>query len=64
MGFVDKMRNKFKMGKGRAREKTGRATGNVSMETKGEAERLSGGARQVAEQVKDAGKSARRATKP
>lgn len=64
MGFVDKMRNKFKMGKGRAKERTGRATGDVSMETKGEAERVSGGARQVAEQVKDAGKAARKATKP
>jgi uncharacterized protein YjbJ (UPF0337 family) len=64
MGFLDKMRNRFKMGKGRAKEKTGRHTGNARLETKGEAERAGGGARQVAEQVKDAGKNIRKATKP
>jgi uncharacterized protein YjbJ (UPF0337 family) len=28
MGFIDKMRDRFKMGKGRAKEKAGRATGD------------------------------------
>jgi uncharacterized protein YjbJ (UPF0337 family) len=64
MGFLDKMRNRFKMGKGRAKEKTGRATGDPYLETKGEAERASGGARQVTEQVKDAGKNVRKTFKP
>jgi uncharacterized protein YjbJ (UPF0337 family) len=40
VGFLNKMRNRFKMGKGRAKEKAGRATGNARLETKGEAERV------------------------
>jgi uncharacterized protein YjbJ (UPF0337 family) len=59
MGFMDKMRNRFQMGKGRAKAKTGRATGDRSMEARGYAERADGGARQVGEQVKDAGKNVR-----
>ena len=64
MGFLNKMRNRFKMGKGRAKEKAGRATGDPYLETKGGAERASGGTRQVTEQVKDAGKNVRKAFKP
>ena len=64
MGFIDKMRNRFKMGKGRAKEKAGRATGDPYLETRGEAERAGGGVRQVVEQMKDAGKHVRKATKP
>ena len=64
MGFFDKFRNKFKMGRGRAKEKAGRATGDPFLETRGEAERAGGGARQVTEQVKDAAKNVRKATKP
>jgi uncharacterized protein YjbJ (UPF0337 family) len=63
MGFMDKLRNRFQMGKGRAKEKTGRAVGNPYLETKGEAERAGGATRQVGEQVKDAGKNARDAFK-
>jgi uncharacterized protein YjbJ (UPF0337 family) len=57
MGFLDKMRNKFKMGRGRAKEHVGRATGDPYLEAKGQGERMSGAARQVGEQVKDAGKN-------
>ena len=57
MGFMDKMRNKFKMGRGRVKEDVGRATGDPYLETKGQGERMSGAARQVGEQVKDAGKN-------
>jgi uncharacterized protein YjbJ (UPF0337 family) len=57
MGFLDKMRNKFKMGRGRAKENVGRATGDPYLEAKGQGERVSGAARQVGEQVKDAGKN-------
>ena len=64
MGFFDKMRNRFKMSKGRAKETAGRTTGKPYLETKGEAERASGGARQVTEQVKDADKNVRKAFKP
>jgi uncharacterized protein YjbJ (UPF0337 family) len=64
MGFFDKFRNKSKMGKGRAKEKAGRAAGDPVLETRGERERASGAARQVTEQVKDAGKNLRKGFKP
>jgi uncharacterized protein YjbJ (UPF0337 family) len=57
MGFVDKLRNKFKMGRGRATEKTGQAMDDPYLEAKGQRERMGGAARQVGEQVKDAGKN-------
>lgn len=63
MGFVDKMRNKFKMGKGRAKQQTGRATGDPYLEASGQGERMDGASRQVGEQVKDAGKNVRDAFK-
>jgi uncharacterized protein YjbJ (UPF0337 family) len=56
MGVMDKMRNKFKMGRGRAKEDVGRATGDPYLEAEGRGERVSGAARQVGEQVKDAAK--------
>ncbi len=59
MGFVDKMRNKFKMGRGRVKEDACRATGDPYLEAKGRGERMSGAARQVGEQVKDAGQNVR-----
>ena len=64
MGFFDKFRNRAKMSKGRVKEKTGRVTGDPVLETKGEGERASGAARQVTEQVKDAGKNLRKGFKP
>ena len=63
MSFMDKLRNRFKMGKGHAKEETGRAVGNPTLETKGQAERTGAAARQVGEQVKDAGKNVRDAFK-
>jgi uncharacterized protein YjbJ (UPF0337 family) len=59
MGFVDKMRNKFKMGRGRAKQDAGRAMGDPYLEAKGQGERVDGATRQVGEQVKDAGKNVR-----
>jgi uncharacterized protein YjbJ (UPF0337 family) len=59
MGFVDKMRNKFKMGKGRAKQHVGRATNDPYLEAEGQGERIEGAARQVGEQVKDAGHNVR-----
>jgi uncharacterized protein YjbJ (UPF0337 family) len=63
MGVASKLRNRFRMGKGRAKAKTGRATGDPYLETKGQAERIGGAARQVGEQVKDAGRNVRDAFK-
>lgn len=63
MSAMDKLRNKFRMGKGRAKAKTGRATGDPYLETKGQTERAGGAAREVGEQAKDAGKNVRDAFK-
>ncbi len=63
MGFMDKLRNKFQMGKGRSKQDVGRATGDPYLEAKGQTERVGGAARQVGEQAKDAGKSVRDAFK-
>ena len=60
---MDKLKNKFQMGKGRAKEETGRATGDPYLEAEGKGDRMSGGMKQVGEQVKDAGKNARDAFK-
>jgi uncharacterized protein YjbJ (UPF0337 family) len=60
---MDKLKNKLQMGKGRAKEQTGRATGDPYLESEGKGDRLSGGAKQVGEQVKDAGKNVRDAFK-
>lgn len=59
MGLASKMRNSFRMGKGRAKANTGRATGDPYLEVKGRGERIGGAARQVGEQAKDAGKNVR-----
>jgi uncharacterized protein YjbJ (UPF0337 family) len=59
MGFIDKMRNRFKMGRGRAKQDAGRATGDPYLEARGQGERIEGATRQVGEQVKDAGKNVR-----
>ena len=63
MGFIDKLRNRFTMGKGRAKEDVGRATGDPYLETKGQAERAGSAGKQVGEQAKDAAKNVRDAFK-
>jgi uncharacterized protein YjbJ (UPF0337 family) len=63
MGFLDKLKNRFQMGKGRGKENVGRATGDPYLEAKGQGERVSGAAKQVGEQAKDAGKNVRDAFK-
>jgi len=63
MGFMDKLRNKFTMGKGRAKQNAGRATGDPYLESEGQAERVEGAGRQVGEQVKDSAKNVRDAFK-
>ena len=63
MGFMDKLRNRFKMGKGQAKQNVGRATGDPYLEGEGQAERVEGAGRQVGEQAKDAAKTVRDAFK-
>jgi uncharacterized protein YjbJ (UPF0337 family) len=63
MGFMDKLKNKLQMGKGRAKQDVGRATGDPYLESKGQSERVAGAGKQVGEQVKDAGKHVRGAFK-
>lgn len=63
MGFMDKVRNRFKMAKGHTREGVGRAVNDPYQVDKGQAERAEGATRQVGEQVKDAGKNIRDAFK-
>lgn len=63
MSLADKLRNRFRMAKGRTKAKTGRATGDPYLETKGQGERVGGAARQVGEQAKDAGRNVRDAFK-
>ena len=60
MGWWDKLRNKSQRARGRAKEKAGRHAGDPYLETKGEAERLKGGAKQVGEQAKDAAKEVKK----
>lgn len=57
MGFLDKLRNKMQMGRGRAKQEAGRALDDPYLESEGRADRISGGTKQVGEQVKDAGKN-------
>lgn len=63
MSIADKIRNRFRMGKGRAKAKTGRATGDPFLETKGQGQRAGAAGREMGEQVKDAGRNARDAFK-
>ena len=59
MGFMDKLKNRLQMSKGRGKQNMGRATGDPYLEAEGKRERVSGAAKQVGEQVKDAGKNVR-----
>ena len=63
MGFMDKLKNRFMMGKGHAKQGVGRAAGDPYLAAEGQRERISGGTRQVGEQIKDAGKNVKDAFK-
>jgi uncharacterized protein YjbJ (UPF0337 family) len=63
MGMLDKLRNRFRMTRGHAKQEVGRATGDRDLQARGQAERVHGAAGQVGEQVKDAGKNVRDAFK-
>lgn len=55
MGTADKASNKVQDLKGRAKQKTGRATGNKDLESEGKADQIGAAAKGVAEKIKDAG---------
>ena len=59
MGFMDKLKNRFQMTKGRGEERAGRAMGDQDLEAKGAGDRVEAGTKQVGEQVKDVGKNVR-----
>lgn len=58
MGFMDKFKNSAQKAMGRAKAKTGEFTDDKKLEAEGRKDQASGGVKQAAEQVKDAGKSA------
>ena len=53
MGSADKARNAAEEMSGKAKEKVGRATGNESLEAKGQGQRTKAQAKQAGEKVKD-----------
>lgn len=63
MSFFNKMRNKAQVSRGRAKQKVGRATNNRHLQAEGLGDRIRGGARQLGEEVKDAGKDVKRTFK-
>ena len=56
MSFQNRIRNRFQITRGRAKQKLGRATGNRRMRAEGVADRVGGNVRQAGEQLKDARK--------
>lgn len=54
MGLRDKAKNKAQSVTGKAEEKTGKATGDHSMEAEGRADQMAGDLKQAGEKVKDA----------
>lgn len=60
MGFFDKLKNKTQKAKGRSKEEAGYRSGDPYLEAEGRKDRVSGGAKQVGEQAKDAVKETRR----
>jgi uncharacterized protein YjbJ (UPF0337 family) len=53
MGNVDKAKNMTQKVTGKAKEATGRASGNQRMEDEGKADQAKGGAKQRGEKAKD-----------
>jgi uncharacterized protein YjbJ (UPF0337 family) len=57
MSLTDKAKNTAQKLTGKAKEKTGKATGDRSLEAKGEGEKVAGSLKNAGENVKDAFKS-------
>jgi len=60
MSFLDKVRGKSRVGRGRVRQRGGRATGSRRVQAQGLTDRIMGGARPLAGRLKDAGRDLRR----
>jgi uncharacterized protein YjbJ (UPF0337 family) len=60
MSFLDKVRGKSRVGRGRVRQRGGGATGSRRGPALGLTDRIMGGARQLAGRLKDAGRDLRR----
>ncbi len=60
MSFLDKVRGKSQVGRGRVRQRVGRATGGRRLQAQGPSDRIMGGARQLAGRLKDAARDLRR----
>ena len=56
LSFVNKIRNRAQVTRGRAKQKVGRATNNRRLRAEGLADRIGGNTRQLGEKVKDTGK--------
>ena len=56
MSFQNRIRNRFQITRGRAKQKLGRATGNRRMRAEGVADQVGGNVKQAGEQLKDTGK--------
>jgi uncharacterized protein YjbJ (UPF0337 family) len=53
MSLLNRIRNRSRISRGRAKQRIGRATGNRRLQAEGLADRVSGGARQFGEDVKN-----------
>jgi uncharacterized protein YjbJ (UPF0337 family) len=60
VSFFNKIRNRSRIARGRAKQKVGRATNNRRLQADGLGDRIRGNARQFGEELKDAGKDIRR----
>jgi uncharacterized protein YjbJ (UPF0337 family) len=63
MSTADKASHKIEDLKGRAKETTGRVTGNPDLETEGKTDQVKAAVKDVGEKVKDAGATITRLTK-
>jgi uncharacterized protein YjbJ (UPF0337 family) len=63
MGKADKASNKIQDLKGRAKQMTGRATGDKDLESEGKVDQIVAAAKDVGEKVKEAGATVERIVK-
>jgi len=60
LSFLSRIRNRARVRRGRVKQKVGRATNNPRLQAEGLADRISGGARQLGEELKGAVKDPKR----
>jgi uncharacterized protein YjbJ (UPF0337 family) len=54
MGMLDKAKDRWQVGKGHAKEQTGKAVNDPVLEAEGKGDKVSGNLKQAAEKIKDA----------